>query len=150
SGSSSRTGGWATIWRRRRASASSAGGSRPSCGAPVRSKFRRSTSRRIPGADRATVSGMSDYLLGTTDSELERLSFEHAVWAPRTRAPLDRIGVEPGARVLDLGCGPGTVTFELAERVGPRGAVVALDESPRWIEHVEGEIRRRGLSNVRT
>ena len=93
---------------------------------------------------------MSDYVLGTTDSELDRLQFQHEIWGPRTRALLDRIGVKPGARVLDLGCGPGTVTFELAERVGPRGAVVALDESPRWIEHVEGEIRRRGLTNVKT
>jgi len=92
---------------------------------------------------------MSDYLLGTTDAELERLRFQHEVWGERTRAFLDRIGIVPGARVLDLGCGPGFVALELAERVGPRGEVVALDESPRWIAHVEGEIRRRGLANVR-
>lgn len=93
---------------------------------------------------------MSEYLLGTTDSELERLRFQHEVWGPQTRAFLDRIGLKPGARVLDLGCGPGFVSFELAERVGERGEVVALDESPRWIAHVEDEIRRRGVGNVRT
>ena len=92
---------------------------------------------------------MTSYPLGTTDSELERLAFQHEVWGGCTRAFLDRIGVPTGARVLDLGCGPGFVTFELAERVGDRGEVVALDESPRWIEHVEGEIRRRGVRNVR-
>lgn len=92
---------------------------------------------------------MTHYPLGTTDAELERLAFQHEVWGGKTRAFLDRIGVKPGARVLDLGCGPGFVTFELAERVGARGEVVALDESPRWIEHVEGEIRRRGVTNVR-
>jgi len=92
---------------------------------------------------------MSHYPLGTSDAELDRLRFQHEVWGEETRAFLDRIGVMPGARVLDLGCGPGFVAFELAERVGPRGEVVALDESPRWIEHVEGESRRLGVSNVR-
>ena len=92
---------------------------------------------------------MSHYPLGTTDAELERLRFQHEVWGPRTRAFLDRIGVRRGARVLDLGCGPGFVAFELAERVGPTGTVVALDESPRWIEHVEAECERLGLRQVR-
>lgn len=92
---------------------------------------------------------MTHYPLGTSDAELDRLRFQHEVWGAKTSAFLDRIGVRPGARVLDLGCGPGFVTFELAERVGLRGQVVALDESPRWIEHVEGEIRRLGVTNVR-
>ena len=92
---------------------------------------------------------MTRYPLGTTDQELERLRFQHEVWRATTAAFLDRIGVAKGARVIDLGCGPGFVTLELAERVGETGEVVALDESPRWIEHLEGEVRRRGIGNVR-
>jgi SAM-dependent methyltransferase len=93
---------------------------------------------------------MTHYPLGTSDQELERLTFQHEVWGPVTRAFLARIGVGRGARVLDLGCGPGLVTFDLAELVGPRGEVVALDESARWIEHVERELEQRRLPNVRT
>jgi len=93
---------------------------------------------------------MARYPLGTDDQELARLRFQHEVWAPVTRAFLGRLGVAPGWRVLDLGCGPGFVALELAEIVGARGEVLALDESPRWIEHLEGEIARRGLTNVRT
>ena len=92
---------------------------------------------------------MTQYPLGTTDQELERLTFQHEVWGPVTRAFLARIGVGAGARVLDLGCGPGLVTYDLAELVGPRGEVVALDESARWIEHVERELVERRLSNAR-
>jgi SAM-dependent methyltransferase len=92
----------------------------------------------------------SQYPLGTSDAELARLAFQHEVWGGVTNAFLDRIGVREGMRCLDLGCGPGFVSFELAARVGERGSVVALDESPRWIEHVEGEIARRGVRNVRT
>ncbi len=33
----------------------------------------------------------------------------------------------PGCRVLDVGCGPGTITAEMADRVGPGGAVLGMD-----------------------
>jgi ubiquinone/menaquinone biosynthesis C-methylase UbiE len=36
--------------------------------------------------------------------------------------------LRPGARVLDVGCGPGTITVDLADRVAP-GAVVGIDAS---------------------
>jgi len=93
---------------------------------------------------------MSHYPLGATDRELERLAFQHEVWGPVTRAFLARLGVREGQRVLDLGCGPGLVSFDLAGLVGERGRVVALDESARWIAHVEDEARARGLANVET
>ncbi len=46
---------------------------------------------------------------------------------------LDSIGVNPGAVVADLGAGPGFFTRPLAERVGPRGAVYAVDVSPEMV-----------------
>lgn len=91
----------------------------------------------------------TQYPLGTNTLELERLRFQHEVWGGVTRAFLARLGVGPGMRVLDLGCGPGFVTADIAELVGPKGSVVALDESALWIEHLEGEIARRGWKHVR-
>jgi ubiquinone/menaquinone biosynthesis C-methylase UbiE len=44
----------------------------------------------------------------------------------RTRAAL---GARPGERGLDIGCGPGFLSCELAREVSPRGGVVAIDES---------------------
>ncbi len=93
---------------------------------------------------------MSDYPLGSSDQELERLRFQHEVWGPVTRSFLARLGVGRGWRALDLGCGPGMVTFDLSALVGETGEVVALDESQRWIDHVEQETRKRGIANVRT
>lgn len=91
---------------------------------------------------------MPEYVLGTNAAELARLRLQHEVWSPVTRAFLDRLGVRPGARVLDVGCGPGFVAEELAERVGPAGHVVALDESPLWHEHLAQRLAARGLANV--
>jgi len=82
---------------------------------------------------------MSSYVLETGDRELQRLAFQHEVWGPITERFLDRLQLARGARVLDLGCGPGFVLDSLARRVGPQGSVLALDESQRWIEH----LRRR-------
>jgi SAM-dependent methyltransferase len=91
----------------------------------------------------------TQYPLGTSDLELDRLGFQHEVWGATTRAFLERIGVGKGMRVLDLGCGPGFVSFDLSAMVGPKGSVIALDESQRWIDHVESEIARRSIPNVR-
>jgi SAM-dependent methyltransferase len=92
---------------------------------------------------------VTHYPLGTNDLELERLRFQHEVWGGVTRAFLDRIGVGRGAHVLDLGCGPGFVSYELSERVGASGSVIALDESPRWLEFIHSELARRKTTNVR-
>jgi SAM-dependent methyltransferase len=51
-------------------------------------------------------------------------------------------------RVLDLGCGPGFVSLELARRVGPEGQVVALDASAAWQAHLARECQRQGLTNI--
>jgi len=42
-------------------------------------------------------------------------------------------GVEPGTRVLDVGCGPGALTAELVRRLGPED-VAAVDPSQQFVE----------------
>ncbi len=37
--------------------------------------------------------------------------------------------LNPSQRLLDLGCGPGSITLGLAQRVGPKGGVVGIDRS---------------------
>ena len=49
--------------------------------------------------------------------------------APLGLAALDAAGIQPGLRVLDIGCGCGHTTLEAAHRVGPSGSVVGLDVS---------------------
>ena len=40
-----------------------------------------------------------------------------------------------GERILDIGCGDGTLTFQIAKAVGPDGAVLGLDNSSSFITH---------------
>jgi ubiquinone/menaquinone biosynthesis C-methylase UbiE len=61
---------------------------------------------------------------------------------------LDRVGIRPGERVLELGPGPGAFTVEAARRTGPQGRLIAVDIQPRMIAQVEARVRRAGLTNV--
>jgi len=63
---------------------------------------------------------------------------------------LDRVGIRPGERVLELGPGPGTFTVEAARRLGPEGRLVAVDIQPEMIAQVEKRVREAGLANVET
>jgi SAM-dependent methyltransferase len=45
----------------------------------------------------------------------------------------EALGVSPGERVLDIGCGPGFYCVELAEEVGSAGSVVGIDSSPAML-----------------
>jgi len=64
-----------------------------------------------------------------------------------TRA-MDRAAIRAGERLLDVGCGCGATTIELARRVGPRGTVVGVDISSPMLEHAEGRVRQAGIANV--
>lgn len=59
---------------------------------------------------------------------------------------LDRIG--PGDRILDIGCGPGTISTDLAGLVGPTGAVVGIDVSGEAVDDARSRARARGVTNV--
>ncbi|GAA2573776.1 methyltransferase domain-containing protein [Actinomadura fulvescens] len=75
------------------------------------------------------------YVLSNADEgERRRLEAIEAAYDPRTCDRLSRLGVVPGARVLLLGAGGGSVARWAAEEVGPSGRVVATDVDPRFLE----------------
>jgi SAM-dependent methyltransferase len=54
-----------------------------------------------------------------------------------------------GDRVLDIGCGFGDATQQLAALVGPAGSAVGVDIAPRFIETARAEAEAAGFDNVR-
>jgi ubiquinone/menaquinone biosynthesis C-methylase UbiE len=54
----------------------------------------------------------------------------------------------PGQRLLDIGCGPGTITLDLARAVAP-GEVTGLDVSAEVVAAAEADRARAGVDNVR-
>lgn len=88
------------------------------------------------------------YVLGTHDAELARLGLQHRLWTAQAFAIWERAGIEPGSTVLDVGCGPGFTSFDLAGLVTSRGKVLALDESARFIAHVKKECEARNVAQI--
>ncbi len=91
----------------------------------------------------------SEYLLGANQQELERLHFQHSVWGSVTRNFLNRVGVQKGWCCLDVGAGPGLVTFDLRELVGESGEVTALEPSEFYLNWLGEQIENKGWSNVK-
>jgi len=88
------------------------------------------------------------YVLGGTLTEQERLIIQARELETSARSLLDRIPIRPGARAIDIGCGPIGVLNLLSERVGPYGAVVGVEREPRFAQMARAEVSARGLSNV--
>src|SRR4051794_36870607 len=58
----------------------------------------------------------------------------------------DRVGITEGSRCIDLGCGSGAVTLELANRVGSAGHVTGIDRDKEQLELVRRSHQRSNVS----
>ncbi|NBD10573.1 MULTISPECIES: cyclopropane-fatty-acyl-phospholipid synthase family protein [Corallococcus] len=90
-----------------------------------------------------------DRVPGDEDRELRWQALQARLYAPLTEAVLRGAGLRPGMRVLDVGCGVGSVSFLAAEQVGSTGEVVGLDREARALTWARRRAEALGLSHVR-
>jgi ubiquinone/menaquinone biosynthesis C-methylase UbiE len=90
----------------------------------------------------------SGYALGHAEDELDRLINHARFFGDLTEHVLHLAGLAPGMRVLDVGCGPGDVSFLAARLVGPEGTVIGVDTSLEAIELARQRAAAVGLTNV--
>ncbi len=60
----------------------------------------------------------------------------------------EELHVKPGMTICDMGCGNGYHTLPLAEMVGDKGKILAVDVQPEMIEMLRQNIERKGLKNI--
>lgn len=89
-----------------------------------------------------------EYSLGHSERELARLARQAGFYARFTHDVLAKAGLQPGMRVLDVGCGVGDVTMEAARLVGPDGAVVGVDRSEVAIATARERAAAAGLTSA--
>ena len=65
-----------------------------------------------------------------------------------TASLLDRLGLRSGLTCLDVGCGGGDVTLEIARRVAPAGRVTGVDIDEEKMRIARTEAEEQGVSNV--
>lgn len=81
---------------------------------------------------------MSEYVFDQTfDAERDRLAGIERLWDPGAQAIMERLGIAPGWRCLEVGAGGGSMVEWMAGQVGPRGRVLATDVFTRFLEAIE-------------
>jgi SAM-dependent methyltransferase len=91
---------------------------------------------------------MRRYVLDSSDEDLQRLVGIAEMSAEPTRTAFRKVGMEPGWRVIDCGCGPLGALAVMAEMVGPKGRVVGIDFSEPAVQRARSIASALGLDNV--
>lgn len=90
-----------------------------------------------------TVRADDPYIHGHDESVVAEHAQRTAAEAAAFLLPL----LKRGTRILDVGCGPGTITLGLAEAVAP-GEVIGIDVSASVIERARNAAQAKGAANV--
>lgn len=92
---------------------------------------------------------MSDtYAIKGGRSGRERLRLQSNVLQSGTNDFLTKIGIRPGMACLDVGCGGGDVSCELARRVGVGGGVIGLDMDVVQLDIIRNEATAQQFANI--
>jgi ubiquinone/menaquinone biosynthesis C-methylase UbiE len=70
------------------------------------------------------------------------------VWRPLGDTAIDRAAVQPGERVIDVGCGCGATALELATRAGSKGSVIGVDVSAPMLQRARKRAQTAGVTNL--
>jgi ubiquinone/menaquinone biosynthesis C-methylase UbiE len=82
------------------------------------------------------------------DFKLMALAFKVRDWFLPPSRKLKEAGIEPGFRVLDFGCGPGSYSLAASRMVGKEGKAYALDINPAAIEYAKKAAAKKGLDRL--
>ena len=96
---------------------------------------------------RAAAAARHDSLLDPR-IELDRLALQATVWEPAAEQMIGEIGVEPGWRCVDLGCGVRGILEPLADAVDSIGTVIGVDNDPLLLDAARAWAGARQLHNV--
>lgn len=88
------------------------------------------------------------YLLGATPAETQRLQAQAGFFSASSDRLLKLAGIQPGMRVLDIGCGAGDVTMQIASIVGESGQVTGVDADAAVLAVARERAAGAGLGNV--
>src|SRR5262245_30858053 len=61
---------------------------------------------------------------------------------------MEALKLKPGDIVADIGAGSGYYTFRLADKVGPKGKVLAVEIQPEMLAIIRKRMKDRGVTNI--
>ncbi len=102
----------------------------------------------VDSRDRLATGDPGYALSSAAEHEHERLRRQSDLYEPFTRRLFLRAGIQPGMRVLDVGCGPGDVSFLLSELVGASGSVVGVERDEQAVAGARRRAEESELHNI--
>jgi len=124
------------------------------CGTLLATLVGRRSTRALDGQRTRKASDESrrqrdpSYVLGRSENEERSLQERAKFFNPSTRRLFEDAGITTGMKVLDIGCGPGDVSFLAAELVGPTGRVVGVDMNPAIVATARARAQAAGTTQV--
>ena len=92
---------------------------------------------------------MASYVIRGGEEGRARLrTISHALW-PTTLNLLNSAGINTGMACLDVGCGGGDVTFEMARLVGSSGMATGIDMNSTKIQLAQQEAEHEAITNIK-
>jgi SAM-dependent methyltransferase len=67
-----------------------------------------------------------------------------------TKVILERLGLKPGQKIVEIGPGPGRLLIPAAQRILPGGEAIGIDIQPGMIQRLQERTKQAGLTNLTT
>jgi ubiquinone/menaquinone biosynthesis C-methylase UbiE len=81
--------------------------------------------------------------------EMTRLQTQAEEFSSSTEESMMKLGIKPDMKVVDIGCGTGSVSFMISPMVGELGQVVGVDSNQYAINYCNEIARRNGILNAK-
>jgi ubiquinone/menaquinone biosynthesis C-methylase UbiE len=79
------------------------------------------------------------YILGTDQVELDRLKLQHDLWKDHLIRLWQKSNMKSGQKILELGCGPGFTTEDLAAYTNYQSDITAIDISENFLKYLDSK-----------
>ncbi|OGT31488.1 MAG: hypothetical protein A3E87_03945 [Gammaproteobacteria bacterium RIFCSPHIGHO2_12_FULL_35_23] len=89
-----------------------------------------------------------EYILAVGETDRQRLEILNRMYNPITQYFLTQNGLKQGMTVLEVGCGTGDMACWLANQIGKKGKVVAIDNSSAQIKLSSEKAKNKGINNI--
>jgi ubiquinone/menaquinone biosynthesis C-methylase UbiE len=92
----------------------------------------------------------TSYVLGQSPAAARRLELQDEYFADESERLLDMLAFKPNARVVELGCGPGSFSHRVLRRLGEGGVLIGVDSSEGLLGEARARLAKHGPARFET
>ena len=89
------------------------------------------------------------YVFTVGEESVKRLEILDSVRGLKSRELLSTAGLKTGMRVIEVGCGTGSMTLWIAQQIGPKGEILATDIDEEQLEITKQRAEKLNIKNIK-